>query len=175
MINGAFGVGKTSVSNALVKKIDNSMLFDPEEVGFMLRNILPQKLKEQEAKTGDFQDFTLWRQTTVQVARMLVENYRKHLIVPMTIHNVDYFQYIRDGLKGTDPHTYHFCLMASKETIHQRLRARGEQEGDWCFRQTDKYLTAYEEHDFGDYIQTETIPMKAVVDEIISRVYNDSL
>ena len=38
MINGAFGAGKTSVANALLQTVDDFMLFDPEVVGFMLRN-----------------------------------------------------------------------------------------------------------------------------------------
>lgn len=39
LINGAFGVGKTSVASELKKTINNSMIFDPEEIGYMLRNI----------------------------------------------------------------------------------------------------------------------------------------
>ena len=36
MVNGAFGAGKTSVANELLRRLDGAMLFDPEEVGFML-------------------------------------------------------------------------------------------------------------------------------------------
>jgi uridine kinase len=36
MINGAFGAGKTTVANKLLKLMPNCMLYDPEEVG--LRN-----------------------------------------------------------------------------------------------------------------------------------------
>jgi 2-phosphoglycerate kinase len=39
-INGAFGVGKTSVATELSSLIPDSLMFDPEEIGFMLRNIL---------------------------------------------------------------------------------------------------------------------------------------
>lgn len=45
MINGAFGVGKTTISNELVKVLENSMFYDPEEAGYMLRNMLPEKNK----------------------------------------------------------------------------------------------------------------------------------
>jgi 2-phosphoglycerate kinase len=44
MINGAFGVGKTSVANELQKTINNSMIFDPEEIGYMLRNIITEDI-----------------------------------------------------------------------------------------------------------------------------------
>ena len=36
MVNGAFGAGKTSVANEIAAKLDGAMLFDPEEVGYML-------------------------------------------------------------------------------------------------------------------------------------------
>jgi hypothetical protein len=39
MINEPFGVGKTETANALNKRIPNSVVFDAEEVGLMLRNI----------------------------------------------------------------------------------------------------------------------------------------
>ena len=68
MINGSFGVGKTSVANCLVKNIKNSMLYDPEEVGFLLRNIIPGEIMHDEAKTGDFQDLILWKKTVVMIA-----------------------------------------------------------------------------------------------------------
>lgn len=33
MINGAFGVGKTTTAEALHKKMENSMIYDPEMIG----------------------------------------------------------------------------------------------------------------------------------------------
>lgn len=90
MINGAFGVGKTTISNELIKVIDNSILYDPEEVGFMLRSVLPDEVKRLEAETGDFQDFHLWKELTVQVASLIQSKYNVNLIVPMTIRNLEY-------------------------------------------------------------------------------------
>jgi deoxyadenosine/deoxycytidine kinase len=46
MLNGAFGIGKTSVANCLVKNIKNSMIYDPEEVGLLLRNIIPREIQD---------------------------------------------------------------------------------------------------------------------------------
>ncbi len=170
MINGAFGVGKTTVSNELVKAVENSMLYDPEEVGYMLRNVLPEKVKRLEAETGDFQDFQLWKTLTVEIARFLISTYHVNLIVPMTIRKPEYFHYILDGFSSLDEHTYHFCLTASKETIHKRLLERGEQAGNWCFHQTDQCLKAYEEYDFGVYIDTEHVPIPTIVETIINTV-----
>lgn len=166
MINGAFGVGKTTISNKLLKVIENSMLYDPEEVGYMLRNIIPEELKRLEAETGDFQDLQLWRELTVEVARLLISTYNVNLIVPMTIRNPEYFNYIINGFNSIDGDTYHFCLTASKETIYERLRERGEEEGNWCFKQTDKCLKAYNNYNFGEYIDTENVSVNTIVDII---------
>jgi hypothetical protein len=39
-INSAFSVGKTAVATLLAKRSANSLLYDPEEVGFLVRNVL---------------------------------------------------------------------------------------------------------------------------------------
>lgn len=170
MINGAFGVGKTTISNELIKVIDNSILYDPEEVGFMLRSVLPDEVKRLEAETGDFQDFHLWKELTVQVASLIQSKYNVNLIVPMTIRNPEYFNYIFNGFSSIEKHTYHFCLTANKETIYERLRERGEEEGNWCFQQTDKCLKAYNEYNFREYIDTENVSINTIVDNISKKL-----
>ncbi|MEW9053033.1 MAG: AAA family ATPase [Neobacillus sp.] len=170
MINGAFGVGKTTVANELLKVIENSMLFDPEEVGYMVRNVLPDEVKRLETETGDFQDLKLWRELTVKVASTIISTYHVNLIVPMTIRKTEYYHYIFNEFNRIDQHTHHFCLTASKETIYERLRERGEEEGNWCFQQTDKCLKAYNDYHFGEYVDTENVSIQAVVDHISTKI-----
>jgi len=50
-INGAFGAGKSSVARELVRRWPEARLFDPEEIGFLLRRVVPA-----EQQAGDFQD-----------------------------------------------------------------------------------------------------------------------
>jgi len=170
MINGAFGVGKTTIANELQKELKNSMIYDPEEIGYMLRSVIPEEIKRQEAKTGDFQDLHLWKDLTVDVAKSIINKYKIDLIVPMTIRKSEYLQYVREGFKSIDDLTYHFCLTASKETIYERLRKRGEAEGNWCFLQTDKCLAAYEEYNFGEYIDTEKVGIPDIIEAIKQRL-----
>lgn len=66
MINGAFGVGKTTVANELLQTVSNSMLYDPEIVGFMLREIITEDIKHENEKTDNFQDLELWKVLVVQ-------------------------------------------------------------------------------------------------------------
>jgi aminoglycoside 6'-N-acetyltransferase len=163
MINGAFGVGKTTIANQLLKNFENFMLFDPEEIGFMLRHVIPDDMKKDDERTDNFQDLEMWRSLTVSVAEQLLRTYGKNLIVPMTIYNKAYFEYIFNGFKKIDVQSYHFCLTAKKETIHQRLLQRGETEGNWCFQQTDKCLTAFEEACFGKFISTDELSVAEIV------------
>ncbi|MGY3188901.1 hypothetical protein [Lysinibacillus sp. TE18511] len=102
----------------------------------------------------------------MDVARRLISNYKINLIVPMTIRKIEYFHFIHNGFKSIDEQTYHFCLSASKETIYERLRLRGEEEGNWCFQQTDKCLEAYNKYDFREYIDTEKVDINVIVHEI---------
>lgn len=166
MINGAFGVGKTTIADTLQNEIEHSMIYDPEEIGYMLRNVIPIDIKRTESTTGDFQDLELWKELTVDVAKRLITKYKINLIVPMTIRKIEYFHFIYNGFKSIDDQTYHFCLRASKETIYERLRLRGEEEGNWCFQQTDKCLEAYNQYDFGEYIDTEKNSISEIIQEI---------
>ncbi|WNB92618.1 AAA family ATPase [Bacillus sp. NEB1478] len=166
MINGPFGIGKTTITNELLNEVKNSMLYDPEEIGFMLRNVIPDEVKQLESKTGDFQDLHLWKELTVKVAERLVAHYKVNLIVPMTIRNPEYLDYIKNGFQNIDKQTYHFCLTASKDTIYERLRNRGEEEGNWCFQQTEKCLKAFSEYNFEEYIDTENVSVAVIIDNI---------
>lgn len=170
MVNGAFGVGKTSVANELLNRMDGAMLFDPEVVGYMLRHIIPDDVKLENERTGDFQDLDMWKPLTIEVARQLRQTYGKDLIVPMTIYNKDYFNTIHNGFLEMDSKTYHFCLTANKNTIHQRLIERGEAEGNWCFEQTDKCLKGFEDSCFAKFVPTDDIGIEEIADIICNEI-----
>ncbi|WLD94663.1 AAA family ATPase [Alkalihalobacillus sp. AL-G] len=174
MINGAFGVGKTSVANELVNAIGNSMLYDPEEVGYMLRNIVTEDVMLPGERTGDFQDIELWKILTVNVAQLLKKRYGKNLIVPMTIYDKERFQYIYKGFKQLDKQTFHFCLNAEEETIYERLEKRGEKEGNWCFQQTKKCVEAFKSKCFQELIKTDKLSVKEVSSQIVDHVKSRS-
>lgn len=169
MINGAFGVGKTTVAQKLQNKMPNSLIYDPEMVGFMLNEMLPNELKKIESPSGDFQDFLLWKNLVVKTAKGLVETYGYHLIVPMTIRKADYFEYIKSGFQDVSD-TNHYCLTATKETIFSRLLERGEEEGNWCFQQTKKCLDAYETYDYSSYIDTEGKDVEQIAGDIMQKI-----
>jgi deoxyadenosine/deoxycytidine kinase len=166
MINGAFGVGKSTTAELLQTKLPNSMIYDPEEVGLMLRKVTAGVRLPNE-DTDDFQDIELWPRLTVTVAEHLLQQYHRHLIVPMTLANIAYFRQIRDGLARLEPELYHFCLMASYEVIYQRLAERGTEQGDWPFQQTQRCLEALKSLEFQIHVDVEGYNVKQVVETIL--------
>jgi chloramphenicol 3-O-phosphotransferase len=139
-INGAFGVGKTTVAKHLVRLLPNAMLFDPEEVGFCLRSILSSI-----DPVDDFQHYPMWRSLTVHIARLLQESYGRDLVIPMTIWRRAFFNEVVGGLKEFEKDVRHFCLIAPIQTIHERLNRRGEQSpGSWAHLQAVKAVAAFE-------------------------------
>lgn len=49
-INGAFGSGKTQTSYELQRRIPNSVVYDPEKIGFLLTRIYLRKLVKEISK-----------------------------------------------------------------------------------------------------------------------------
>ena len=85
LINGPFGVGKTSVATLLNENLENYIIFDPEEIGSMLRNIVTEDIQYQKEKTDDFQDIILWKELTVLIAAKLMATYNTNLIIKICL------------------------------------------------------------------------------------------
>lgn len=83
-INGAFGGGKTTLSEQLHRQLPAAMPFDPEYVGYLLTKWVPP------ADSGDFQDIPLWRKLVAEFAIGMHSEYDRDLIVPMTLVNTGY-------------------------------------------------------------------------------------
>lgn len=169
MLNGAFGAGKSTVAERLHAALPNSLIYDPEVVGYMLRHLL-KGLPQREEEAYDFQNIEMWRTLAVAVAEGLVKRYQQHLIVPMTLVNLDYFRYIRAGLAQLDSELYHFALVASVATIQQRLLQRGDTAGGWSFDQTQRCVTALQHHEFHEQIDTERLDPDQIVEIILQRI-----
>jgi thymidylate kinase len=161
-INGAFGSGKTTLANLLVERLPNALLYDPEEVGAMLRHILAPI-----DNPSDFQDYPLWRGLVPEVAKGLL-SYSRTLVMPMTVWRENYFQEIVGQIKQFEPDFIHFCLMASLEVVNERIRKRGHQpEGDWVFDQTPKCVAAFESAAFECKIDTTNLSPQAIADKVL--------
>lgn len=175
MINGAYGAGKTTTAQMLQTFLPNSMIFDPEMIGYLLREIIPEDVRLADERTDDFQDIELWRTLTVSTVGELKRKYNKHLIVPMTIYKAVNFEYIKKGFESIDNELYHFCLIASEETIHQRLASRGDKVGGWSYQQSKKCLKSLSDDLYKEHIHTDQLSTNEIINKILTRIGRTNL
>lgn len=83
----------------------------------MLREIV-------EVPTGDFQDLRLWRRQVADLAVGLVEEYRRPVLVPMTLVNPGYVGEIFGVLRNAGIDVHHFFLKVSREVLEKRIDGR---------------------------------------------------
>ncbi len=170
LINGSFGIGKTTVAKLLSKQIKKSIILDPELIGFVLEPLsrfIPLKGRG----TDDFQDISLWRKSTLWSAFFLKRITRRTVIVPMTYSNSDYLNQLRQGLIRKRIAVQHFCLVAPIEVVRERLKKRGTtdttHDGQWIYPQAAKCCIVHKATEFRQHIDTEKLTPQEIADEII--------
>lgn len=168
LINGPFGVGKTTVANELSYTIPESHIFDPEELGRPALEVTKGILSPEEA-TDDFQDIRLWEALLIDTALRLREIYSKSLIIPMTFDNYERLMRVRKALSEID-RTYHFCLTAPIEIIEERLAVRGEDNGEWPRRRARECCVRQKGIQFEKYIDTSRISASEVAIKISEEI-----
>lgn len=137
-LNGAFGSGKTQTAYELHRRLGNSYVYDPENMGFLIRDNIPAGMQK-----DDFQDHPVWRDFTAGMVRYISENYDGHIIVPMTVTNKRYYQETVGKLSERYP-VEHIILYASKDTLLKRLASRFEGRRSWAARQIDRCISAFD-------------------------------
>ncbi|CAK7006004.1 AAA family ATPase [Tissierella carlieri] len=160
-INGAFGSGKTNVAYELNRRIENSYVYDPEEIGYFIRDNIPKELK-----LNDFQDFPIWRDFNYQMLEYMSKHYNGIIIVPMTMTSDLYYNEILERLRQRGANIKHFTLMADKETLIKRLRKRGEGKNSWAAKQIDRCINSLDNPTFKEHIDTNKMTVYEVVDYI---------
>lgn len=173
MINGSFGVGKTTVAKLLREALTGSAIYDPEWAGMVMMR-LPQWVKLKGAGTGDFQNIDLWRRSAVAGVRLFRLFAPGPVIVPMTFSRRAYFDEIVQGSKRLDRELKVFCLKASLPTVKKRLVERGARiEGpgaEWIARRIVECTEAHRDTHFGEPVETENRTAREVAEDIIMRL-----
>ena len=138
-LNGAFGAGKTQTAYELRRRLEGSYVYDPENAGFFIRQNLPASLR-----TGDFQDYPMWRSCNLEMLSYLAERHDGPIIVPMTITDRAYY----DELVGALARRFevrHIILYAEEATLRKRLASRLEGPDSWAAQQIGRCLRAFQE------------------------------
>ncbi len=166
VINGSFGIGKTTTGRILRRRLPGSVLFNPEWTGSVLMR-LPIHLAG--SGTDDFQDIDLWRRSVVKGSRVF-RAISETVIMPMAFSRKDYFDEVIDGIRQFEDQIRIFCLRASYSEILNRLRLRGERGNSWAIRKAGLCVEAHKNDLFGERIDTTSISPEEVADEILKRI-----
>lgn len=163
-INGAFGAGKTTAAYELHRRLADSFVYDPENVGFFLWKNLPR-----ECHMEDFQDMVLWRGLNYQLLRELYETYGGTVIVPMTLVDPRYYDEIVQRLLNDGVPVVHIILYASRRTLLKRLKKRslGRLRTEaFAIAAIDRCLDFFDCHAEGIRIECDRL----TVEETVSRI-----
>jgi broad-specificity NMP kinase len=173
LINGSFGVGKTTIAKLLREALPGSAIYDPELVGFVLMRA-GKFLRLAGSATDDFQDMPLWRRSVSGGTRLVERLASGPVLVPMTFTSRDYFDEVVTDLvsRGIAPRT--FCLRASLGTIEKRLENRKldpkGREKLWLTRRIRECVEAHQDFYFGDPVDTDNRSAQEVADDILQRL-----
>lgn len=125
-ISGPYGVGKSTLAETMAEKMENALIFDAEEVGNAVRENYP------DCPYGYiFEDYPLWSEFCCMLLKDIHEKFQKDILVPMTLVRKESYGMI-EKLNRAGIQTYLVVLEASYQTVHDRILARGEEEGCWC-------------------------------------------
>ena len=163
-ISGPYGVGKSILAEAMAAKMNNALIFDAEEVGNAVRENYP------DCPYGYiFEDYPLWGEFCYLLLNDVHERFHKDILVPMTLLRAESYSIIEKLLQdGID--TLLIVLEASSQTVHDRILARGEEEGCWCMENIELAREGCATLP-GIHIQTDDKTIDALCDEVLNQMY----
>ena len=149
-INGAFGSGKTQTAYELVRRLPGAFLYDPENVGYWLRQNEPADMQK-----DNFQDEPLWRSINRDMLKTLADGYSGVIVVPMTLTEKEYYHEIITWLREEGVEVIHVLLLPGAAVTRKRLRKRLEFKNSWAVRQLPHCLEVFQDPVFENKICTD--------------------
>lgn len=167
-INGSYGSGKTQTAYELQRRLDNSYVYDPENIGYFLDKNLPTEFFK--ISQGNFQNYELWRNFNYEMISYIASNYDGILIIPMTIINKQYYDQIIGNLEKKFD-VKHFILSIDKETNLKRLAKRFDNKNPWFIEQIELSEKAFQNDIPGIKLKTDNLSITEVA-ELIAKHAN---
>lgn len=123
-LNGPFGAGKTTVARILLASDPALVLFDTEQIGYVLQPVLTQRIP-----VGDFQDWRAWRTLTAAALVALHEELGSDLLVPQTVLVQRYWTEIAEALAAAQVPVRAFTLDVREPEHRRRIDADPHEPG----------------------------------------------
>ena len=169
-LNGGFGAGKTTLAAELRRRLPDSVVFDPEDLGITLWKWLPPN--------DDFQDLASWRELVVATAVSLRKHHAGTLVVPMSLVRDDYRTEILGGLADAGEEVLHVFLTADFSVLWERILARspvpdtpetGESAAEWARVRVEAAVAAAEHQPSGTLLlRSDRLSTSDLADEVLA-------
>jgi hypothetical protein len=163
-INGPFGAGKTAAAYELRRRVDQSVVCEPESLGYGFHGMLPRELRT------DFQNFAAWRAGVHEVLDLVLRKWEGPVIVPMTMTDPGYLDQTVGRLREDGHDVRHFSLLADRSTVLRRLRNRafglGLRHERWAVEKLDECLAQLRNEVFSEHLFTDDLSVAQVADAI---------
>jgi len=169
-VNGPYGVGKSTLAEALEKKIENAIIFDAEEVGNAVRSNYPN-----DPYGYIFEDYPLWSEFCYKLLKDIHNKFGKNILVPMTLVRPYSYRNIIQKLLDDGIVVKFIVLEANFKSIHDRILARGEDEDCWCMENIEMSSNASKAIEGGYHICTDNRTVDELVDEVIKYCANQKV
>jgi len=175
-INGAFGVGKSTVARAIARTDGRFRVFDPERLGYVLRR-LPGFLPWSTRRWEDYRDAPIWRSLCARRLSARAAGSRRVVLVPMCFTEFRHLEEITARL-AADAHTVRtLCLLAEADTLIARLVSRGvapdSPEARWVYPRARAAADAHRRGDYGMPIPTEGLGVAEVASAVRTAIFSD--
>ena len=166
-ISGAYGVGKSTLAEVLVNKIENAMIFDAEEVGNAVRENYPD-----EPYGVIYEDYPLWCDFNYMLLKDIHSTFHRNILVPMTLVRQNSYSKIIERLINDGIETRLVILEGTYQSIHDRILARGEDEDCWCMENIETSSNGSRGVTGGYHISTDSKSVDELVQIVLDYLEN---
>lgn len=166
-ISGAYGVGKSTLAEALKDKIESTTIFDAEEVGNAVRENYPDW-----PYGVIFEDYPLWCDFCYSLLKDIHGRFAKNILVPMTMVRQSSYDNIIKRLIDDGIDTRLVILEASYGTVHDRILSRGEDEDCWCMQNINMASEGSQAVSGGYHIDTDGVSATQLAERVLEFIGN---
>jgi hypothetical protein len=118
----------------------------------------------------DFRQIPLWRHAVGEMLSLALQGGEDPVIAPMTVLDPDMLAELTATVTAAGHRVHHVTLLATRETMTNRIHRRGETSRSYSGRQLDRSLGVLQMPAFARHVHTDDLSISAVADDIATHV-----